>query len=153
LKIWRDLVTHLKKIFLFTIFKTTNKKSLELLKYIPEREGGKTSKFISKFRKFCYNAEINDIEEQKKYFCQSLPAVDDQYNYFLEFKSKENINSMDDLIKKFEEMVMDESNLIRDGSIVALRHVATGKYLSSFKNLNYTTGSKSQLVCFLYWNF
>src|SRR4051812_34043692 len=44
----------LKEDISFSIFKTTNKKSLELLKYIPEREGGKTSKFISKFRKLCY---------------------------------------------------------------------------------------------------
>ena len=76
-----DLGNALKEDISFTIFKTTNKKTLELLKYVPEREGGKTSKFISDFRKLCYNAEINDIEEQKKYFYQSLP-VDGYYNYF-----------------------------------------------------------------------
>ncbi|POG77873.1 hypothetical protein GLOIN_2v1837342, partial [Rhizophagus irregularis DAOM 181602=DAOM 197198] len=37
-------------------------------------------------------------------------------------------------------------NLIRNESIVALKHVATGKYLSSIDNLCYTTGSKRQLV-------
>jgi hypothetical protein len=40
-------------------------------------------------------------------------------------------------------------NLIRNGSVVALKHVATGKYLSSIKNLCYTTGNKKQLVCFI----
>jgi len=30
---------------------------------------------------------------------------------------------------------------------VALKHVATGKYLNSISNLCYTTGSCSQLVC------
>ncbi|CAB4411170.1 unnamed protein product [Rhizophagus irregularis] len=57
-----------------------------------------------------------------------------------------NVNSINELIKRFEEIVLEESNLIRNGSIVALKHVATGKYLSSIKNLCYTTGSKSQLV-------
>ena len=78
----------------------------------------------------------------------------DSYDYFLsEFlKRKEKIKSMNDLIKEFEEIVMDESNLIRNNSIVALKHVATGKYLSSIENLNYTTGSKTQLVCFLCCN-
>ncbi|CAB4479951.1 unnamed protein product [Rhizophagus irregularis] len=57
-----------------------------------------------------------------------------------------NVNSINELIKRFEEIVLEESNLIRNGSIVALKHVATGKYLSSIKNLRYTTGSKSQLV-------
>ncbi|PKB92012.1 hypothetical protein RhiirA5_446502, partial [Rhizophagus irregularis] len=50
------------------------------------------------------------------------------------------------LIKRFEEIVLEESNLIRNGSIVALKHIATGKYLSSIKNLCYTTGSRNQLV-------
>ncbi|RGB36388.1 hypothetical protein C1646_741789, partial [Rhizophagus diaphanus] len=57
-----------------------------------------------------------------------------------------NVNSIDELIKRFEELVLEESNLIRNGSIVAIKHVATGKYLSSIKKLWYTTGSKSQLV-------
>jgi hypothetical protein len=58
----------------------------------------------------------------------------------------DNINSMDELIKEFEDIVMDESNIIRYGSIVALKHVATGKYLTSIEDLYYTTGSKDQLV-------
>src|SRR5256885_324136 len=55
----------------FTIFKCINKRKLQLLKYIPERKGGDTSKFTSNFRKLCFNAEINDIEEQKEYFYQT----------------------------------------------------------------------------------
>ncbi|RGB36390.1 hypothetical protein C1646_697437 [Rhizophagus diaphanus] len=57
-----------------------------------------------------------------------------------------NVNSINELIKRFEKIVLEESNLIRNGSLVALKHVATGKYLCSIKNLRYTTGSKSQLV-------
>ncbi|PKY17834.1 hypothetical protein RhiirB3_404767, partial [Rhizophagus irregularis] len=57
-----------------------------------------------------------------------------------------NVNSIDELIKRFEELVLEESNLIRNGSIVALKHVATGKYLSSIKKLCYTTGGQKQLI-------
>ncbi|CAB4446820.1 unnamed protein product [Rhizophagus irregularis] len=53
---------------------------------------------------------------------------------------------MNDLIKEIEEIVSIESNLIKNESIVALKHVSTGKYLSSIENLCYTTGSKLQLV-------
>ncbi|CAB4411630.1 unnamed protein product, partial [Rhizophagus irregularis] len=50
-----------------------------------------------------------------------------------------------ELIKEFEEITVAESNLIKDESIVALKHIATGKYLSSAENLYYTTG-KFQLI-------
>ncbi|CAB4479928.1 unnamed protein product [Rhizophagus irregularis] len=57
-----------------------------------------------------------------------------------------NVNSINELIKKFEDIIVDEENLITNESVVALKHVVTGKYLSSNKDLNYTTGSKFQLV-------
>ena len=147
---FEELSNALKEDISFVVFKNTNKRMLQSLKYIPEKGGGKTSKFISNFRKLCYNAEINDVEEQKKYLYHSLPNND----LLIELlKRKEKINSMNDLIKEFEEIVTDksteESNLIKNGSIVALKHVSTGKYLSSIKNLCYITGSKSQLVCFI----
>ncbi|CAG8747933.1 8081_t:CDS:2, partial [Funneliformis caledonium] len=113
----------LKEDISFTVFKITNKRKLQLLRYIPEKEGGETSKFISNFRKLCYNAEINDIGEQRKFLIQSLPN-----DYFL------------------SEFFKRRSNVIKTGSIVALKHAATGKYLSSISGLNYTTGSNTQLV-------
>ncbi|CAB4411232.1 unnamed protein product [Rhizophagus irregularis] len=136
----------LKEDISFTVFKNTNKRKLQSLKYNPERKGGDTSYFISTFRKLCYNAEINDIEEQKRYLYKSLPNNHFDYISNEFFEKMKNVNSINELIKRFEEIVLEESNLIRNGSIVALKHVATGKYLSSIKNLCYTTGSKSQLV-------
>src|SRR5438034_5961473 len=62
----------LKEDISFTVFKNTNKRKLQSLKYISESRGGDTSKFISNFRKLCYNAEINDKEEQKKDLYKSL---------------------------------------------------------------------------------
>ncbi|PKY21357.1 hypothetical protein RhiirB3_470286 [Rhizophagus irregularis] len=134
----------LKEDITFTIFKNTNKRKLQSLKYIPESRGGDTSKFISNFLKLCYNAEIIDIEEQKNYLYKSLPMN----NYFSnEFYNKtKNANSINELIREFEDIVFEESNLIKNESIVALKHFSTGKYLSSDENLRYTTGSKSQLV-------
>src|SRR6266545_502606 len=73
-----ELCNALKEDISFTVFKNTNKRKLQLLKYLPESKGGDTSKFISNFRKLCYNAEINDIEEQKNYLYKSLPN-----DYFL----------------------------------------------------------------------
>src|SRR5204863_778804 len=103
-------------------------------------------KFISTFRKLCYNAEINDVKEQKKYLYKSLPNNHFDYISSEFYKKMENVNSINELIKEFEGIVLEESNLIRNESIVALKHVATGKYLSSINNLCYTTGTKYQLV-------
>ncbi|GBC45750.2 hypothetical protein GLOIN_2v1767412 [Rhizophagus irregularis DAOM 181602=DAOM 197198] len=77
-----ELCNALKEDISFTIFKNTNKRILQTLKYIPERK----------------------------------------------------------------DIIVDEENLITNNSVVALKHVATGKYLSSIKNLCYETESKSQLV-------
>ncbi|CAB4411508.1 unnamed protein product [Rhizophagus irregularis] len=134
----------LKKDISFTVFKNSNKRKLQSLKYKYERDGGDTLKFFTEFRNLCYNSETNDIEEQKKFFFKAL----NDYSYFLtEFcKRMKNINSMNELIKEFEEIVMNESNIIRYGSTVALKHVATGKYLTSIEDLCYTTGSKKQLI-------
>src|SRR3954453_20594132 len=79
----------LKEDISFTVFKNTNKRKLQSLKYIPEQEGGDTSKFISNFHKLCYNAKINNIEEQAKYFYQLLPNDDLLVELY---KRKEKIN-------------------------------------------------------------
>ena len=95
---FEELGNALKEDVSFTIFKNTNKRKLQSLKYIPEREGGDTSKFISDFRKLCYNAEINDMEEQAKHVYQSL----NNDLLFELFKRKEKINSINELFKKFD---------------------------------------------------
>ena len=64
----------------------------------------------------------------------------------MNFIKNEKWKSINELIKEFEDIILEESILIKNGSTVALKHVATGKYLSSIENLLYTTGSKAQLV-------
>jgi len=121
------LTNALKEHISFTVFKNSCQRKLQTLKYVPEREGGDTVNFIIDFRTLCRDAEITNIEEQKKYLFNALP-----YKYFKnEFVKKKDVNSINELIKIFEEIVSDYSKIIRNGSIIALRHVATGKYLSS----------------------
>jgi hypothetical protein len=141
---YEELRKALKEDISFTVFKNTNKRKLQLLKYVPEREGGDTSKFISTFRKLCYNAEINDVEEQKKYLYNSL--LDNHFISNEFYKKMKNLKSINELLEEFENVILEESSLIRSESIVVLKHVATGKYLSSIENLCYTTGSGYQLV-------
>ncbi|RGB31111.1 hypothetical protein C1646_764474 [Rhizophagus diaphanus] len=143
---FEQLCNLLKEDISFTVFKNTNERMLQSLKYTPDIKGGNTSRFISNFRKLCYNAEINDVEKQREYLYKSLPVnyLDHVSNEF--HKKMKNVNSINELIKKFKDIIVYEENLITNESVVALKHVATGKYLSSNKDLNYTTGSKSQLV-------
>ena len=56
------------------------------------------------------------------------------------------INSLDEILKIFSDVVFEELKIINYGSLIALKHVATGKYLSSCK-INYQTGSRRQMVC------
>ncbi|RGB31108.1 hypothetical protein C1646_817533 [Rhizophagus diaphanus] len=110
----------LKEDISFTVFKNTNERMLQSLKYVPENKGGNTSKFISKFRKLCYNAEINDMEEQKKYLYNSLPLPINHFDSVsIEFSKKmENVDSINKLIKEFEDFAVYLSKLIANESIV-----------------------------------
>jgi hypothetical protein len=136
----------LKEDIFFKIFKNTNKRKLLSLKYIPESRGGDTSKFISNFLKLFYNAEINDIKEQKNYLYKSLPMKHFDSISIKFYEKMKNANSLNELVKEFEDFVVEESNLITNDSLVALKHIASGKYLSSIENLHYRTGSGHQLV-------
>ncbi|GBC45806.2 hypothetical protein GLOIN_2v1543763 [Rhizophagus irregularis DAOM 181602=DAOM 197198] len=92
------------------------------------------------------NYSINDYLEIAKTLVDtniSLPTEIDTIEK-LRNALKEDISFT--VFKKFEDIIVKESNLIKDESIVALKHIATGKYLSSFENLHYRTGSKFQLI-------
>src|SRR5688572_26058035 len=107
---FEELRNALKGDISFTIFKNANKRKLQSLKYIPEREGGDTSKFASTFRKLCYNAEINDIEEQKKYLYKSFPVNHFDYISNEFYKKMKNVESINELLKEFEDIIVEESN-------------------------------------------
>src|SRR5688572_16410964 len=54
-----ELINLLKQHITFTVFKNSCKRKLQLLNFIPERQGGDTTRFIAKFRSLCHDAEIN----------------------------------------------------------------------------------------------
>ena len=99
--------------------------------------------------KLFVNYEINDKGEQKKYLYKSLPM--NHFNYISNefYKKMKNVNSINELIKEFEDIVEDESKLIKNGSIVALKHVATGNYLSSIELLTQLEASLNWYIFLL----
>ncbi|CAB4388948.1 unnamed protein product [Rhizophagus irregularis] len=139
-----ELVSALKAEVSFTVFKNTSKRKLQVLKYKSENIGGDTSKFIEIFRKLCRDAEIDDLKEQKEYFVETLPYA--LRKKFLDII--DDIESLSDLILRFNKLLIGPtlSTNIKNGSVVALKHVYTGKYLSTIENLRYKTGSGSQMV-------
>jgi hypothetical protein len=141
-----DLLNALKAHVSFAIFKESCKKKLQELTYITEKNGGDTMAFLSKFQTLCYNAEINNIEEIKILIYKIIIKMSNEF-FKSEFirKSKE-INSIEELLKLFNDITADEAVSIKKGSYVAIKHAATGKYLSSAAHLNYETGSRNQAV-------
>ncbi|RGB36727.1 hypothetical protein C1646_813874 [Rhizophagus diaphanus] len=139
-----EFLNALKAHVSFDIFKESCKKKLLELKYIPEKDGGDTAIFLSKFQTLCYNAGINNIEEINIIIYKIMMSNEFFKSEFIR-KSKE-INSIEELLKLFNDITVDEAILIKNCSYVAIKHAATGKYLSSVSNLNYKTGTYNQAV-------
>ncbi|RIA85403.1 hypothetical protein C1645_830838 [Glomus cerebriforme] len=59
------LINALKEHISFTVFRNSCKRKLQILKYIPEREGGDTVNFIVNFRSLCRDAEITNQKNVK----------------------------------------------------------------------------------------
>ncbi|GBC27601.1 uncharacterized protein OCT59_013326 [Rhizophagus irregularis] len=137
---FEELIKALKLHSTFSIYKNSCKRKLQLIKYIPEQEDVTT--FLATFRSLC--VEISDHKEIITMLINSYS------NYFFKdefIKRVEGINSVDEIFKIFSEVVtFDESKIIiKFGTSIALKHVATGKYLSSY-NVNYLTGSGQRVV-------
>src|SRR5438874_1835542 len=97
-------------------------------------------KWLKQIQICCYLKEITD--EQKILRICKL-KIDSSINI------PDEIDTFDKLIKLFNDVVFHELNIIKYDSLIALRHVSTGRYLSS-RNINYETGSKRQVVSILY---
>ncbi|RIA90459.1 hypothetical protein C1645_823371 [Glomus cerebriforme] len=127
----------------FNIFKDSCKRKLQVMKYIPEKEGNYTATFLASFRSLCNDAEINDPEEIKNLLFNACSSNEFSRHEFK--KSVNGINSVDKIFKAFSDVVFDEIKVIKYGSLITLKHVATGKYLSSC-NIKYQSGSRQQMV-------
>jgi hypothetical protein len=140
------LIKFLKSHSTFSIFKDSCEMKLQAMRYIPYEEENYTATFLANFRSLCDDAEINDPKKIKNLLLRSYSS----FNVFFknEFAKKVNgINSIDEIIKSFNDVIFEESRIINYGSTITLKHVATGKYLSSCNNIRYQTGSGCQVVC------
>ncbi|POG82865.1 hypothetical protein GLOIN_2v1469723 [Rhizophagus irregularis DAOM 181602=DAOM 197198] len=93
--------------------------------------------WLNKIKSCCYKNQITKKEDIME-FCKSMihPSIDVS-------KSKK-IKSLNDLIVYFNQSFLKRRKLIRSGSCISLKHVATGKYLTSC-NMHYKTGSKGSI--------
>ncbi|POG80743.1 hypothetical protein GLOIN_2v1512339, partial [Rhizophagus irregularis DAOM 181602=DAOM 197198] len=74
------------------------------MKYISENDGGDHIKFMKEFLTYCYNAEIyKEINEMKRYLCKTLKESRYLQKEFV--NRVENIDSTNELIKNFEDIV------------------------------------------------
>jgi hypothetical protein len=136
-----EILNILKTDTLFTLFKHSVKEKLQKLNFDPKNEDH--VQFIGIFKKYCYEAEINDVEEQKKLLLKTLS--EDSLHYYFINNNLENIKSLNNLIIYFNQSFLEERELIHFGSCITLKHVATGKYLTSC-NIRYKTGSGRNIV-------
>ncbi|PKC02053.1 hypothetical protein RhiirA5_504255 [Rhizophagus irregularis] len=111
-----ELIKVLKENPFHTMFKNTSKRKLQYMKYISENDGGDIIKFTRDFCSLCCDAEINEeIDEVKKYWKEAFSNDKSLQN---EFANKmRNIKSIDELVKKFDEII-SERNLIKNCSFI-----------------------------------
>ncbi|RGB41949.1 hypothetical protein C1646_751561 [Rhizophagus diaphanus] len=137
---FEEISNILKNDILFISFKHSIKEKLQKLKFDPKDKN--YVQFINLFREYCYEAEIN-VEEQKKLLLEKLS--EDSFQYYFINDNLEKIKSLNDLVVYFNQSFLEQRKLIRFGSCISLKHVVTGKYLTSC-NVRYKTGSRRRIV-------
>jgi hypothetical protein len=129
----KDHVTH-------SVFRADSLEKLNKLKCERNRD---MSEFIAKFTSLCSNANITDREEKKDYLLRNMP--DDIVRDVLRSRI-EKLTSFDKVIETFKVVMLEHRRQIRYGSKIALKHVATGRFLSCIKGMRYDTGFKQHMV-------
>ncbi|GBB99386.1 hypothetical protein RclHR1_03500011 [Rhizophagus clarus] len=136
-----EILNILKSDALFTLFKYSVKEKLQMLKF--DHKNDDHIRFISIFRKYCYEAEINDVKEQKNLLLKKISK--DSFQYCFINSNLEKIKSLNDLVIYFNQSFLEQRESIHFGSCITLKHVATGKYLTS-SDVQYKTGSERNIV-------
>ncbi|CAB4495273.1 unnamed protein product [Rhizophagus irregularis] len=108
-------------------------------------EGGDTTAFLAEFRSHCDKAKIDNPQEIKNRLLRTYSSNEFFKNEFS--KRVTGVTSIDEIYKLYSEVISDSSKAIKYGPefLIAIKHLATGKYLSS-SEINYQTGSKRQVV-------
>src|SRR5437868_5301897 len=96
---------------------------LKAMKYIPEKEENYTATFLANFRSLCDDAEINDPKKIKDLLLNSYSSNEFFKNEFT--KKVNGINSGDEIVKSFNDVIFDEFRIINSGSTITLKHVTT----------------------------
>ncbi|CAB4384705.1 unnamed protein product [Rhizophagus irregularis] len=137
ISVLKDHVTH-------SVFRADSLEKLNKLKCERNRE---MSEFIAKFTFLCRGANITDWEEKKRYLLRNLPddIVRNVFRSRIENLNSSDKNSFDKVIETFRDVMLEHRRQIRYGSKIALKHVATGRFLSS-KDIRYDTGSNQHIV-------
>ncbi|POG82881.1 hypothetical protein GLOIN_2v1469734 [Rhizophagus irregularis DAOM 181602=DAOM 197198] len=129
---------------IFSIYKDGIKRKLDQMKF-EGGEGGDTTAFLAEFRSHCDKAEIDNPQEIKY---RLLRTYSSNEFFKTEFSKRvTGVTSIDEIYKLYSEVISDSSKAIKYGPefLIAIKHLATGKYLSS-SEINYKTGSKRQVV-------
>ncbi|CAB4375247.1 unnamed protein product [Rhizophagus irregularis] len=137
---FNSLVSVLKDHVTHSVFRAV---SLEKLNKLKCESNGDISEFIAKFTSLSSNANITDQEEKKSYLLRNMP--NDIVRDVLRSRI-ENLNSFDKVIETFKDVMLEHRRQIRYGSKIALKHVATGRFLSCIKGMRYDTGFKQHMV-------
>src|ERR1044072_6813131 len=101
---FEEIIDILKSDILFISYKHSVKEKLQSLSFDHKNENH--IQFINKFREYCYEAEINDIEDQKKLLLRQISK--DSFQYILVNDNLEKIKSLNDLIHFFNKAFLDE---------------------------------------------
>ena len=150
----QELVKALKEHQSFNILKTDYKTRIDAMKFEGEDIGG----FLAELRKYVNYAEIENPDEVRRRLINTY-ASDVFRNEFVKRVTK--TTPVDDMFKIYSDIVSDGLKLIKyvvgyDPSIekfefgaeqlITIKHVATGRYLSSIEEVNYEGGSQRQIV-------
>jgi hypothetical protein len=136
------LINALKAHPSFNVFKNDCKAKLDNMTF----EGGDTAQFLADVRALCNNAEIiNSYDYVRRRLLNTYSSNDFFRNEFA--KRVTRTTAVDDMFKIYSDVVSDDYKIIRYASeiLVTIKHVATGRYLSSLE-VNYQTGSERQIV-------
>ncbi|PKY56367.1 hypothetical protein RhiirA4_476618 [Rhizophagus irregularis] len=137
---FNSLVSVLKDHVTHSVFRAV---SLEKLNKLKCESNGDISEFIAKFTSLSSNANITDQEEKKSYLLRNMP--DDIVRDVLRSRI-EKLNSFGKVIETFKDVMIEHRRQVRYGSKIALKHVATGRFLSCIKGMRYDTGFKQHMA-------
>ncbi|GES94859.1 hypothetical protein GLOIN_2v1834196 [Rhizophagus clarus] len=143
-KTFNEIINIIKSDISFESYKNSVKRKLKRLKFDNNKFKNEEEilKNLNEFQQLCYEAEIKEFEEQKRLFMNALSTCSIQHKFICDNLKK--INSIGELFKFFDQSLLKEK--IFNGSYIALKHVATGKYLSCCGDIKYQEGSKCPIV-------